>query len=306
MWHPLSLLSVFILIIASGEAVYGPAQVIDPPNQDGVTVGGQFGMGLAISGDGNTLVAGAPRQSPFGVNSRGNAFVYRRRSGEQFGFAQDVTGPQSVSGAYGAEIAMYSNASYLFVAATTMGGGFGGRIVVWREDGGQYTYVATIGATLAQFGDRLGTSISLSTDGNTMAIGAPQRSNSPGVVQVCTRGADNWASLGPTCLSPPLSVPGGGTTNVGFGGSVSLSAAGDVLAVGARGAAYVFAKSSSHGRVGRGSPRLRLPHAELLLALAADGPAELRDVSGDVPRRRLRGRGRTRGGRRQQRDGLGV
>lgn len=74
----------------------------------------------------------------------------------------------------------------------------------------------------------IGSSVALSADGNTLAIGAFEDNNS-GAVWIFTRQFDVWTQQGLKLVST------GGTGNDGEGFSVDLSADGNILAVGAPG-----------------------------------------------------------------------
>ena len=86
--------------------------------------------------------------------------------------------------------------------------------------------------------DRVGTSVAISADGNTIAVGAPGQPESStrlGAVYVYTRPPAGWTSTFPLQPTATLIASDGGSTTVQnmLGHSVSVSADGSVIAAGA-------------------------------------------------------------------------
>ncbi len=134
-----------------------------------------------------------------------------------------------------------------------------GAVYVFTRSGSTWSQQAYVKASNAGGYDYFGTSVALSGDGNTLAVGAigedskatgingdeaDNSSNDQGAVYVFTRSGSTW--------SQQAYVKGMyDDSNDGFGISVALSGDGNTLAVGARGklmytgAAYVFSRSGS-------------------------------------------------------------
>ena len=272
---------------------------------------GHAGWGTAISGDGTTLVVGAPHEgsSAGGVNANQNdngahgagaAYVYvlngsawtqqaylkasNAHMGAEFGHAVAISGDGNtiaVSAFWEASAATgidgnqadrsipQAGAVYVFVRRGT---GWTQQAYVKASNTGE----AGSGDRFAE-GDQFGASIALSDDGNTLAVGAISEDSSgindnqadnsyesAGVVYVYNRTGTRWAQTAFVKPSNPDGVgPGaGGAFGDMFGYTVSLSADGRTLAVGAfdedgsativngpadnrknsAGAAYVFVK----------------------------------------------------------------
>jgi len=187
-----------------------------------------FGFSVALSSDGNTLAVGAPFESSdtTGINSKPN------------------------------ELAAYAGAVYVFT-----------------HSGATWLQQAYVKASNTGAGDAFGFSVSLSRDGNTLAIGAPNEasdttginstpnelSNRAGAVYVYARAATTWSQQAYVKASNTSFNPSS------FGSSVALSDDGNTLAVGApeerssatginntpnestygAGAAYVYTRSSA-------------------------------------------------------------
>jgi hypothetical protein len=117
---------------------------------------------------------------------------------------------------------------------------------------GDYDQQAKLLASDAASGDFFGTSVALSSDGNTAIVGANWEDTSPnfqnGAAYVFTRSGSTWTEQQKLLASDP-------ETNAFFGISVALSSDGNTAIVGAdeedtspntnNGAAYVFTRSGS-------------------------------------------------------------
>lgn len=110
---------------------------------------------------------------------------------------------------------------------------------LWSQQGNKLTATGMTGAA------NVGGSVSLSDDGNTLAVGGFSDNNGVGAVWIFVRNNGVWAQQGTKLLS---SHSGGGSQ---FGTSVCLSSDGNRLAVGspgedsANGNVYTFARSGS-------------------------------------------------------------
>jgi len=141
------------------------------------TADDQLGASVALSADGNTVVAGAAPKD----GDRGAAYVYR-----------------------------WNGASWVETKLT---------------------------ASDPAAGDLFGTAVAASSDGDTVAVGAPGKQSGRGAVYVLDWNGAAWSE---TKLVASDAAP------QGVGASVSLSPAGDALAVGpSAGATYLFARSGA-------------------------------------------------------------
>ncbi len=211
--------------------------------------GDQFGASVALSGDGNTLVIGAPLEDggSTGVNGPSNesaadagAAYVLIRSGMAWGQQAYVKASNTGAGDnFGFSVALSADGNTLAVGApledsnaTGIDGAQGdntalnaGAVYVFTRAAGVWTQQAYIKASNTAAGDQFGFSVALSGDGNTLAVGAIGRSIQAGAVYVFTRGA-TWSEQ---------AIVTGSNTGTGdqFGVSVALSGDGNTLAVGA-------------------------------------------------------------------------
>ncbi len=124
----------------------------------------RFGESLALSGDGKTLAVGATSDSlavsgvvPYSASSMPACFEYY---------------PSSTSSTSSTSSSSSSSSSTLSTDSSYGGGTNSGAVQIFirRDDG--WMYQALLKNSNAQASDTFGTSITLSTDGNTLAVGA--------------------------------------------------------------------------------------------------------------------------------------
>jgi len=253
-----------------------------------------FGMTVALSSDGNTIVVGAPTANGFSIEA---VHVFAR-SGSSWRQAAVLTASNGGLGdRFGSALALSADGRTLAVGATgedssgtgTAASGLdnderdSGAVYIFSRapSGSSWSQTAFIKGSHSDRADLFGTSVALSADGSTLAVGS-QRDDSDvagkhlsalscvaavpgavcdvGAVDIYNRGvADVWSHA--TYLRPSVF-----DSEDLFGTSVALSADGRQLAVGAvgedsaaigidgdatnnsaaeSGAAYVFTRSGS-------------------------------------------------------------
>ena len=227
-----------------------------------------FGTAISLSSDGNTLAVGAHRedsiatgingnQSSFTASDSGAVYVFTRsdsswsqqayvkasntEAGDGFGTSVSLSGDGNTLavGATGED----SNATGVNGDETDNSAAQSGSVYIFTRSGNNWSQQAYVKASNTDTGDRFSVSISLSEDGNTLAVGADiEDSNASGIngdqsdnsnifsgaVYIFTRSGNNW--------SQQAYVKASNTeAGDGFGTSVSLSGDGNTLAVGATG-----------------------------------------------------------------------
>lgn len=233
-----------------------------------VAASAEFGQTIALSGDGNTLVVGAPRQSeggagidpPLGGNSKtesGAVFVYRRQSSTwvlqslfkasnalartQFGYSVTISSDgQRVAVGSPAE---NSNATGINGNQDDLSMDSAGAVYIFDRVGSAWLQTAYVKATNTGTNDEFGTAVALSGDGLTLAVGAPfedggsraingnQNDDSrpgAGAVYLYRLGANGWAPLA------YVKAPNADVSD-NFGMALALSFDGNTLVVGAPG-----------------------------------------------------------------------
>jgi hypothetical protein len=235
---------------------------------------GHTGQGVAISADGTTLVVGAPHESSGSAGMNGNqgdnsvfdagaAYVFLRQGDRWMQQAYVKASNPGMSARFGHAVALSGNGDTLAVSAVWESSNAvgingnqkdesipqAGAVYVFVRRGSTWMQQAYIKAsntgeagTADTFGegDQFGFSVTLSADGNTLAVGAltedggsagingnqaDNSAQSAGAVYVYTRARDAWSQQ---AYVKPSSIDAGDM----FGYSVALSADGNTLGAG--------------------------------------------------------------------------
>ena len=227
-----------------------------------------FGVSVSLSSDGNTLAVGAYSEDSdaTGIDGDGNsngallsgavyvfirsgstwthqAYVKASNTGsvDRFGFSVSLSsdGNTLAVGAYGED----SEATGVGGNDALNGAGLSGAVYVFSRSGSTWSQQAYVKASNTEASDNFGRSVSLSLDGNTLAVGANGEdsdatgingnealsgASASGAVYVFSRSGVTW--------SQQAYVKASNTeADDNFGISVSLSLDGNTLAVGANG-----------------------------------------------------------------------
>lgn len=198
----------------------------------------RFGVGLAISADGSTLVVGAPRVGG------GRVWTFTRSGSSWSSLGAPITGSgEGGTGLFGQSVALSDDGQTMLVGAPgdsdQQGAAWGFRRSGsgWEEQGTKLT-----GGGLGPEA-HFGASVALSGDGSTALVGARGADNGNGAASVFSNTGSGWVEQ----EGSPL--VGGDEAGEGFGGSVALSFDGSVAVVGAgqadshRGNTWLFERS---------------------------------------------------------------
>jgi uncharacterized protein (DUF2141 family) len=218
----------------------------------------KFGYSVALSADGNTALIGGPADhSMFG----GAAWVFTRSAGvwsEQAKLlATDLATSFGVTVLQGVSVALSADGNTALVGApqdASVGAAIGIAVVFTRAGGAWSEQQRIAGSNNGMFnhGGAQGTSVALSADGNTAAVGDTGYNNgepSDGAVWIFTRSNGVWSQQGAGLIG--TNATSGGSHQ---GQSVALSADGNTLLEGgpadngggaSSGAAWVFTRSGS-------------------------------------------------------------
>jgi hypothetical protein len=138
---------------------------------DGSAAGDKFGFAVSLSRDGTRLAAGAPWNDGNGTNS-GRTRIYSYSSGAWIQIGSDIFGV--ASGDLNGRSVSLSRAGTTIATGATYndgGGADSGSTTIYSEVGGSWTLVGSA-ITGQVTDDRSGDSVSLSSDGARIAIGA--------------------------------------------------------------------------------------------------------------------------------------
>ena len=196
----------------------------------------QFGQTVAISGDGQTLVAAAPGAATAGGSDQGAAYVFANTGGTWTQIAE-LTVPGTAE--LGTSLAISTDASTIVLGSPTSNND-NGEAFVFTKSGSTYVQTQELTESASAAGKKspppppafLGDNTAISADGATIAFGEPN----VGVTDVFAKpaGASAWTQT--------AQLPGGGD-------SVAVSSNGTIVAAGQtginnlNGAVFVFTKS---------------------------------------------------------------
>ena len=212
------------------------------PTQIGIDIDGEAsddysGYSVSSNEDHTIMAIGAPYNNGTGT-SAGHVRVYKYNGTTWSQLGDDIDG--EASGDYsGNSVSLSSDGSTVSIGALGNGDASGHvRIYTWN------------GTTWSQLGDDIdgeasgdysGTSVSLSSDGTTVAIGATDNGNASGHVRIYTWNGTTWSQLGDDIDGEEIGDESGH--------SVSLSSDGSIVAIGARYNDGVNGDASGHVRI---------------------------------------------------------
>jgi hypothetical protein len=216
------------------------------------TAGGRFGDSVALSGNGNTALIGGPEDGAYA----GAAWLFTRTGSSWSQDGPKLTGGSEEMGLgdFGYSVALSADGSTALIGAATDGGtapnGFVGAAWVYTRTGSTWTPQGPklTSGTNGEAGEALGafgSSVALSSDGDTALIGAFGEGHFSGAAWVFSRSGQTWSRPG----SKLSGVAENGSAYFGY--SVALSADGNHALVGGpedagkAGAAWAFTRAGA-------------------------------------------------------------
>jgi hypothetical protein len=204
------------------------------------------GFSVSLSADGNTAIVGGPLDG----SNTGAAWVFTRSGGVWAQQGSKLVGTGAVGAAQqGTSVALSADGNTAVVGGPADNGNTGATWVytrsggVWTQQGSKLVGTGAVGTALQ------GTSVALSSDGNTVIVGGPcdnPGSNCAnfvgvGAAWVFTRSGGVWTQQGAKLVGTGVTSPFGSTQ----GTSVALSADGNTAVVGGPNdsATWVFTRS---------------------------------------------------------------
>ena len=193
---------------------------------DGEAADDYSGSSVSLSSDGNTVAIGAYHNSGYGTLA-GHVRIYENIGGTWIQLGQDIDG-EFINDNFGCSVSLSSDGSIVAIGALyNDGNGFNsGHVRVYENISGSWSQ---IGQDIdgESSNDWSGHSVSLSSDGSIVAIGAngnDQNGSSSGHVRVYENISGSWSQIGQDI---------DGASGDHNGASVSLSSNGNIVAIGA-------------------------------------------------------------------------
>lgn len=189
----------------------------------------QFGNYVAVSADGNTVVASAHVDD----GSTGSAYVYRW-NGQSWVEIKLTADDGMASDGFGSSVAVSADGNTVVIGAPNVDtpAANGGAAYVFRWNGSAYVQVQKVQPSTLFDNAYFGTSVAVSGDGSRIAVGAIYvniSGGSPwGAVYTFSRNGSTYELMGNALNAPS-------PQNYDYFCRVALSADGSTLAVGARG-----------------------------------------------------------------------
>ncbi len=204
----------------------------------------QHGYSIALSADGNTAIVGG---IDYGVTGQGAAWIYVRSGNTWSQQGSKLVGNDGVNtlspNYVGVSISADGNTAAFSSTSDNVNKG---AVWVFKRSSGVWSQQNSKLVGTGNFGNaRLGSSIALSADGNTIIAGGYGDSFFDGAVWVFTQSGGTWSQQGSKLLPSPSSSAGR------FGASVAVSADGNTAIVGGnadnanQGAVWVFTRSGN-------------------------------------------------------------
>lgn len=185
------------------------------------------GCSVSLSADGSIVAIGATNNDGNGSDS-GHVRVYKNVSGVWTKIGADIDG-EAANDLSGYSVSLSADGSTVAIGAinNSGNGNFSGHVRIYKNISGVWTQIGTDINGAAAY-DQCGRSVSLSANGSIVAIGTPLNSasgNDTGRVRVYKDISGVWTQIG-------ADIVGEGMVNWS-GWSVSLSADGSIIAIGA-------------------------------------------------------------------------
>jgi hypothetical protein len=211
----------------------------------------EFGYSVSLSSDGNTAIVGSYLEETSPNVNQGAAYVFTRTAGVWTEQQKLVASDAASSDWFGISVALSSDGNTAIIGAEfedTSPNSGNGAAYVFTRTAGTWTQQQKLTASDAASDDRFGSSVALSSDGNTAIIIANLEDTSPntenGAAYVFTRTAGTWTQQAKLLASDAASSDY-------FGSSVAISSDGTTAIIGAwfedtspnsgNGAAYIYA-----------------------------------------------------------------
>jgi len=198
---------------------------------------GAFGVSLGISADGGTLVVGATGRNA----NAGAAYIFRQTASGWMQSAQLTAGDGGVNDFFGLSVAINADGSAVVIGAPNSAM-YRGTVYVFYYTETSWVQSVTLAVADGVANDRFGNSVTLSGDGVTMVVGAPNKNGQTGAAYVFGRIGDRYGAY----IQQSALTANDAARDDRYGIAVAVSANGATALVGASeknaamGAVYLY------------------------------------------------------------------
>jgi len=194
---------------------------------DSEAAGDESGFSVSISSEGNRVAIGAPGNDGNG-NYSGHVRIYEWTVSNWVQLGADIDG-EAAGDESGESVSISSDGNRVAIGApyNDGNGNYSGHVRIYEWTGSNWKQMGT-DIDGEAIDDRSGTSVSMSSDGNRVAIGAPNNDgngDNTGHVRIYEWTGNNWVQLG-------VDIDGEAAVDLS-GKSVSISSDGKRVAIGA-------------------------------------------------------------------------
>lgn len=212
-----------------------------------------FGISTTVSADGSVVVAGTRNDDDKGYDS-GSAYVFTKQVDGSYGQFQKLTASDgSAYDSFGCSVSTSADGSVIAVGAFTddgRGNDSGSAYIFTKQTNGTYLQIQKLTASDGAAADLFGYSVSVSSDGSVVVVGSyndDDKDTDSGSVYIFTKQTNG------TYLRTQKLTASDGSASDYFGISVSISADGSAVVIGAygdddkgadSGSAYVFTRQA--------------------------------------------------------------
>ncbi|MGE5432136.1 MAG: WD40 repeat domain-containing protein, partial [Syntrophomonadaceae bacterium] len=235
----LGFVTAFMILVFTGYLNAQFTQQGDKLVGNDAAVGSVSGSSVAISADGNTAIVGG-----YADNNIGAAWIFVRQNGVWTQQGSKLVGTGAAGSAHqGYSVGISGDGNTVIIGGYTDNSNIGAAWIftrsggVWTQQGSKLVGTGAAGSSLQ------GSSVALSSDGNTAIVGGSNDNNRNGAAWVFTRSSGVWTQQGSKLVSTDV------TGTAGLGTAVSLSGDGNTAIVGgayysnSTGGAWIFTRS---------------------------------------------------------------
>ncbi|MEM7379646.1 MAG: hypothetical protein AAF361_00455 [Bacteroidota bacterium] len=204
---------------------------------NGEAAGDLSGYSVGLSADGSTVAIGAKRNHGLNGKNSGHVRVYKNNAGVWEQIGEDIDG-KSKGDSSGYSVGLSGDGTTVAIGAifNNTNGKFSGHVRVYKNYSGKWVQIgADINGKAAK--DYFGASVSLSGNGEILAIGAHRGGAPSSYVSVYKNVSGRWVQIGKDIVGEP--------TGNFLGWNISMSESGNSLAI----AAYNNSKGERYAYV---------------------------------------------------------